>query len=184
MAKVYAMIADGSEEVECLAVVDVLRRSGIETVLVSIEKDRRIISSHQVPIEADATIAETDFSDADVIFLPGGMPGSERLSACEPLIEALKRQRDAGRHIAAICAAPGVVLGRHGFLEGKTATCFPGFEKDFKGATYTNQQGVVTDGIYTTGKGLGVALDLGLELVKMLAGEDVAEDTRRKIQYC
>lgn len=184
MAKVYAMIADGSEEVECLAVVDVLRRSGIETVLVSIEKDRRVVSSHQIPIEADMSIAETDFSDADVIFLPGGLPGSERLSACEPLIKALERQRDAGKRISAICAAPGVVLGRHGFLEGKTATCFPGFEKDFKGATYTNQQGVVTDGIYTTGKGLGVALDLGLEIVKQLVGEEVAEDTRKKIQYC
>ena len=106
MAKVYAMIADGSEEVECLAVVDVLRRSGIETVLVSIEKDRRVVSSHQIPIEADMTIAETDFSDADVIFLPGGLPGSERLSACEPLIKALERQRDAGKRISAICAAP------------------------------------------------------------------------------
>lgn len=182
MAKVYAMIADGSEEVECLAVVDVLRRSGIETVLVSAGDTRDIVSSHQVPIRADATVSETDFSDGDVIFLPGGMPGAENLSACEPLIEALKQADADGRRIAAICAAPGVVLGRHGFLDGRTATCFPGFEKDFKGAEYT-MQGVVTDGNITTARGLGFAIDLGLELVRILAGDAAAEDVKKKIQY-
>lgn len=182
MAKVYAMIADGSEEVECLAVVDVLRRSGIETVLVSAGESREIVSSHQIPIQADATVAETDFSDGDVIFLPGGMPGAENLSACEPLIAALRQAYEDGRRIAAICAAPGVVLGRHGFLEGRTATCFPGFEKDFKGAEYT-MQGVVTDGNITTGRGLGFAIDLGLELVRLLSGTDAAEDVKKKIQY-
>lgn len=182
MAKVYAMIADGSEEVECLAVVDVLRRSGIETVLVSAGESRDIVSSHQIPIRADATVSETDFSDGDVIFLPGGMPGAENLSACEPLIEALRKADADGRRIAAICAAPGVVLGRHGFLEGRTATCFPGFEKDFKGAEYT-MQGVVTDGNITTARGLGFAIDLGLELVRILIGDAAAEDVKKKIQY-
>ena len=81
MAKVYAMIANGTEEVECLAVVDLLRRSGVETVLVSVEEDCEIISSHKVRITADAVLADTDLSDGDVIFLPGGMPGAERLAA-------------------------------------------------------------------------------------------------------
>lgn len=182
MAKVYAMIADGTEEVECLAVVDVLRRSGIETVLVSAGDTRDIVSSHQVPIRADATVSETDFSDGDVIFLPGGMPGAENLSACEPLIEALRKADADGRRIAAICAAPGVVLGRHGFLKGRTATCFPGFEKEFQGAEYT-MQGVITDGNITTARGLGFAIDLGLELVRILAGDAAAEDVKKKIQY-
>ena len=182
MAKVYALITDGSEEVECLAVVDVLRRGGIETVLVSAAEGKNIFSSHQIPIQADTTVAETDFSDGDVIFLPGGMPGAENLSACEPLIAALKQAAADGRRIAAICAAPGVVLGRHGFLEGKTATCFPGFEKEFKGATYT-LQGVVTDGNITTARGLGFAIDLGLELVKLLVNEAAAEDLKKKIQH-
>lgn len=182
MAKVYAMIADGSEEVECLAVVDVLRRGGVETVLVSAGDDREIVSSHQIPIRADATAAETDFSDGDVIFLPGGLPGAENLSACEPLLAALRQAAAEGRRIAAICAAPGVVLGRHGFLEGKTATCYPGFEKEFKGATYT-RQGVVTDGNITTARGLGFAIDLGLELIKLLVSSEAAEDMKAKIQY-
>ena len=182
MAKVYAMIADGTEEVECLAVVDILKRSGVETVLVSINDTCDTVSSHNIKIQADTVIAETDFSDGDAIFLPGGLPGSEHLSACRPLVEAIRQALADGRRVAAICAAPGVVLGRHGFLEGRTATCFPGFEHELKGAEHT-MQGVVTDGTITTARGLGFAIDLGLELVKLLAGEAQAEDTKKKIQY-
>ncbi|MGN0158319.1 MAG: DJ-1 family glyoxalase III [Brotaphodocola sp.] len=182
MAKVYAMIADGTEEVECLAVVDILQRSGIETVLVSIKDTCDVLSAHKVKIQADAKIADVDFSDADVIFLPGGLPGSEYLSECEPLICAIRQALEDGRRVAAICAAPGVVLGRHGFLEGKTATCYPGFEKEFKGAAYT-MQGVVTDGNVTTARGLGFAIDLGLELVKLLKDEETSENTKKSIQY-
>lgn len=182
MAKAYAMMADGTEEVECLAVLDVLKRGGVEVVLVSANKTKSVVSSHQVRIEADQIVAETDFSDGDVIFIPGGMPGAENLSACEPLIAAIRTALEDGRRIAAICAAPGVVLGRHGFLKGKTATCFPGFEKEFQDAEYTSQ-GVITDGLVTTARGLGFAIDLGLELVKLLISEEVAEDTKKKIQY-
>ncbi len=182
MAKVYALIADGTEEVECLAVVDILKRSGIETVLVSAGKTKDIVSSHNIKIQADAVAADTDFSDGDVIFLPGGLPGSENLSSCEELIHALSQAEADGRRIAAICAAPGVVLGRHGFLKGKTATCFPGFEKEFQSGEYT-RQGVVTDGNITTARGLGFAIDLGIELVRLLIGDEAAESVKEKIQY-
>lgn len=182
MAKVYAMIANGTEEVECLAVVDILRRNKIDVVLVSAESTAEVLTSHKVRIQVDAAVAETDFSDGDLIFLPGGMPGSERLSACEPLIAALKQAAEDGRRIAAICAAPGVVLGRHGFLQGKTAACFPGFEGEMKGASYT-PQGVITDGNITTARGLGYAIDLGIELVRLLVGDKAAEDTKSRIQY-
>ena len=177
MAKVYAMIANGTEEVECLAVVDLLRRSGVETVLVSVEESCEVTSSHKVRITADTTLAQTDLSDGDVIFLPGGMPGAERLSACEPLVEALEQADREERRIA-----PGVVLGRHGLLKGRTATCFPGFEKEFQDGCYTHQ-GVVTDGNLTTARGLGFAVDLGLTLVELLLGSEAAEDIRRRIQY-
>lgn len=182
MAKVYAMIADGTEEVECLAVVDILRRSGIETVLVAVGETRNVVTSHKIKLEADATVGETDFSDGDVIFLPGGLPGSENLSACKPLIEALSKANAENRRIAAICAAPGVVLGRHGFLKDRTATCFPGFEKEFQGGEYT-RQGVITDGNITTARGLGFAIDLGIEMVRLLSGEAAAEEVKGKIQY-
>lgn len=160
MAKVYAMIADGTEEVECLAVVDLLRRSKIDTVLVAAKEDREVVTSHGIRIQADAAVGEVDFSDADVIFLPGGMPGSVHLSQCEPLIQALKAQNQAG----------------------KRATCFPGFEEELNGAIVVDQ-GVVTDGNITTAKGLGVALDLGLELVKLLIDEKTADDLKKTIQY-
>ncbi|MDO4269063.1 MAG: DJ-1/PfpI family protein [Eubacteriales bacterium] len=182
MAKVYAMIADGTEEVECLAVVDVLRRAGIETVLVSAMDRLDVVSSHNIRIQADAAVSEVDFSDADVIFLPGGMPGSEHLSGCAPLIRALEAQNAVGKRIAAICAAPAVVLGRHGFLRGKEAICFPGFEEELVGAVLSKSK-VVTDGNITTAKGVGVALDLGLELVRLLKDWETAEDLKRKIQY-
>ena len=94
MAKVYAMIADGTEEVECLAVVDILRRSGVEVVLVSVGSTKEIISSHSIRIQADAVAAETDFSDGDVIFLPGGLPGSENLSSSKELLDALSKANE------------------------------------------------------------------------------------------
>lgn len=123
MAKVYAMIANGTEEVECLAVVDLLRRSGVETVLVSVEESCEVTSSHKVRITADTTLAQTDLSDGDVIFLPGGMPGAERLSACEPLVEALEqadREEPPDRgHLRGSRRGPGTprpAEGENGYL--------------------------------------------------------------------
>lgn len=181
MIKAYAMIANGTEEVECLAVVDVLKRSGMEVVLVSAEADKQVITAHDIRIEADTTITKTDLSDADLIFLPGGMPGSERLSDCAPLIAAIKKQLADGKRIAAICAAPAVALGRHGLLDGTRATCFPGFEAELGGAVYTDQS-IVTDGLITTAKGVGVAIDLGLELTALFYGGDKARELRKAMQ--
>lgn len=181
MAKVYAFLANGSEEVECLAVVDVLRRAGIDTVLVSINETAEVTGSHGVRICCDMTIGSADLSDADVLFLPGGMPGTLHLGACEVLTDALRAQYAAGKRIAAICAAPSV-LGELGFLKGKKATCYPGFEEKLCGASYT-KQGVVTDGTITTARGLGYALDLGLELVRLLKSEQEAAELKAGIQY-
>lgn len=182
MSKVYAMIADGTEEVECLTVVDLLRRAGITTALVSVG-GREITSSHKVVIRADMTMDQADFSDVDLIFLPGGMPGSTNLANCEHLSTALAAHINSGKRVAAICAAPSVVLGEKGFLRGKKATCFPGFEGGMTGATVMPEARVVTDGMFTTSRGLGCAVDLGLELIKLLAGEQTAEKVKKSIQY-
>lgn len=181
MIKAYAMIADGTEEVECLAVVDVLKRSGMEVVLVSVEASRQVVTAHQIRIEADNMISEIDITDGDLIFLPGGMPGSEHLSSCQPLISAIGKQLDSGRRVAAICAAPGVVLGRHGFLKGKRATCFPGFEDQLTDAEFIGAD-VVTDGLIITAKGVGVAIDLGLELTALYFGKEAAAKLRQTMQ--
>ncbi|MDO4265687.1 MAG: DJ-1/PfpI family protein [Eubacteriales bacterium] len=181
MAKVYAFLANGSEEVECLAVVDVLRRAGIDTVLVSINEGCEVTGSHGIRIVCDTTIADACLSDAEVLFLPGGMPGTTHLMECEVLTDALRRHYKAGKRVAAICAAPSV-LGALGFLKGRKATCFPGFEEKLSGAEYSHT-GVVTDGNVTTARGLGYALDLGLELVGLLCSETESAALKQTIQY-
>ena len=109
------------------------------------------------------------------------MPGTENLYAHQGLCELVRRFAAEGKRVAALCAAPSV-LGRLGLLEGRTATCHPGWEDKLLGAEYT-RQGVVTDGSITTGRGVGFAIDMGLELVRLLKGDDFAADLRRRVQY-
>ena len=181
MAKVYAFLADGLEEVECLAVVDVLRRSGIETVLVSVSGKQEITGSHGIRLMADVLFEEADPDQADILFLPGGMPGTKNLQAHRGLLGAMVKAARQGRRIAAICAAPSI-LGSMGLLKGRTATCYPGFEDMLEGASYTSQ-GVITDGNITTCRGLGYAMDLGMEMIRLLQGPQQAERIREAIQY-
>lgn len=181
MGKVYAFMADGMEEVECLAVVDMLRRAGIPTVTVSVMGTKTVTGAHQVTLQADTIFEEEDFLDADVLFLPGGVPGTPNLAAHAGLIELLKRHAAAGGRMAAICAAPSV-LGDLGLLEGRQATCYPGWEQHLHGAIYT-RQGVVTDGPVSTARGVGFAIDLGLELVRVLQGEEKFLQIKGGIQH-
>ncbi len=180
--KVYAMIADGTEEAELLIVVDIMRRAGIDAQIVSVD-GKTVTSSHGVTIAADRTVAETELTDCDLIFVPGGMPGSTRLAACEKLITAIGAMLDGGKRVAAVCAAPALVLGAHGFLTGKRATCFPGFEDRIVGAAEISKDRVVTDGLVTTAQGLGCCIDLGLEIVRLLVGADAAETLKARIRY-
>ena len=135
MSKVFAFLADGLEEVECLAVVDVLRRAGAEVTLVSVTGSREITGSHHIHFQADALFDETAAEEADVLFLPGGMPGTNTLKAHEGLKNAICKANKQGRRIAAICAAPSI-LGEMGLLKGRTATCYPGFEDKLEGVSY------------------------------------------------
>ena len=137
MKKVYVFLADGFEDVEALIPVDVLRRGGVDVTTVSISDFPLVTSAHGVNIEADIMFEQGDFSDADLIFLPGGMPGASNLFAHKGVCKIVVDQFAAGKKVAAICAAPGVVLGQLGILEGKKATCYPGFEQMLDGATYT-----------------------------------------------
>ena len=181
MSKVFAFLADGLEEVECLAVVDVLRRAGAEVTLVSVTGSREITGSHHIHFQADALFDETAAEEADVLFLPGGMPGTNTLKAHEGLKNAICKANKQGRRIAAICAAPSL-LGEMGLLKGRTATCYPGFEDKLEGVSYT-RQGVITDGNITTARGLGYALDLGIELIRLLMGPQHAQMVKDSIQY-
>ena len=180
MAKVYAFVADGMEEVECLGVCDVLLRADVDVKLVSIMGRKEITGSHGFKIIADEVFEDIS-DDADVLFLPGGMPGTLRLTEHKELGEMLKAHHAAGKRLAAICAAPSV-LGGLGLASGHKVTCFPGWEGKMEGATVTGAA-VETDRLISTGRGMGCSFDLGLELVKLLVNEETAEDLRKKIQY-
>ncbi len=180
--KVYAIIANGTEEVECLTFVDIMRRAEIETVLVSVESSREVVTSHNVKITAEATAEEVDFSDGDLIFLPGGMPGAEKIANNKKVMDAIFTYNSLRKKIVAICAAPAIILGRNGLLKNRRAVCYPGMEKDLIGATLT-LKGVVTDDNITTAIGLGYALNLALDIVDKVKGYDYGYKLRETIQY-
>lgn len=174
MAKVYVFLANGFEDVEALIPVDVLRRGGVEVVTVSVVEGSQVVeTSHRVRIEADKMFADCDFSDADLLFLPGGMPGASNLNAHGGVKQALLKQFSAGKKVAAICAAP-LVFGGLGILRGKQATCYPGFEQTLEGATYTGDLFTV-DGNVTTGEGPAAAFPFAYELLAQLKDKQTAE---------
>ncbi len=181
MIKVNAVMTDGTEEAELLNVVDVLKRAGAEVTLVSMS-GKTVKSSHGIILTADAVYSDIDLSDCDLIFIPGGMPGSKTLGESKVLVEAIRKIAERGKTVAAICAAPALVLGANGFLKGKKATCFPGFEEHMIGATVTGAR-VQKDGTIVTARGLGCAIELGLELVNILFGEAKAEEIKNKIRF-
>ncbi|HIS55452.1 MAG: DJ-1 family glyoxalase III [Lachnospiraceae bacterium] len=181
MSRVYAFLADGFEEVEAIAVIDVLRRAGAEVVTVSVMGRYEVRGSHSIDVRADALYEKCRVADGDLIFLPGGGLGTENLYNCRALKKDLHTYLEQGKRVAAICAAPSI-LGRYGLLEGKKATCYPGFEETLAGAQYT-RQGVVTDGLITTARGMGFAVDLGLELTGLLFGKEKERDIKESIQH-
>lgn len=181
MAKVYQFLADGFEEIEAMIPVDVLRRGGVEIVNVSIKKECEVTAAHGVTMVADTTISEVDLSDADLLMLPGGLPGATNLNDCEPLKDALTRQFKAGRYVAAICAAP-LVLGGLGLLQGKRATCYPGFEQYMTGATYTADLWTI-DGNVITGAGPAAAFPYAYSILALLTTEENATEVARGMRY-
>lgn len=179
--KVFAFFAEGYEEIEGLTVIDILRRADIEVDMVSVTDDLMVTGAHGIKVAMDKTIAEINFNEGDMIFLPGGIPGTPNLAKCEVLVNNILKYNEEGKRLAAVCAAPSV-YGNLGLLEGKKATCYPGFENELKGATVVEDK-VVTDGNITTSRGMGTSMDLGLEIVKIYKGGDFADDLGRKIQY-
>ncbi|MCD7978734.1 MAG: DJ-1/PfpI family protein [Tannerellaceae bacterium] len=174
MKKAFVFLATGFEEMEAIGTIDVLRRGGVETTTVSITGEATVTGAHGIPVVADVLLSDTDLSDADALVLPGGMPGSNNLNACEPLKEALSKQYNQQKLVAAICAAP-IVLGGLGFLEGRTATCYPSFEPQLTGAT-TTVNPVEVDGNVITGRGPGLVFNFGLAIVEYLQGKATADE--------
>ncbi|NLP34701.1 MAG: DJ-1/PfpI family protein [Clostridiales bacterium] len=181
MTKVYIFLADGFEEVEALTVVDLLRRADMDIAMVSLNGTRMVTGSHNITVQADMVFEDNEFKDADLLVLPGGMPGTTTIMNHEGLDKLLKEYHAKGKHLAAICAAP-TVLGQKGMLKGKNATCFTGMEEQLLGANVMDVS-VVVDGMITTSKGLGTAIDFSLSLIKSFKGEEEAKKMASEIQY-
>ena len=181
MAKVYEFLANGFEEVEGLAPVDILRRGGVDIKTVSVTGSEYVETSHGITIKADLTIENADLSDADMLLLPGGLPGATNLRDHEGVCAALKAQATKGGRIGAICAAP-LVLGHLGLLKDRYATCYPGFEKFMTGAHYTHELFTI-DGNIITGEALGAAIPFALAIARELAGADAAARVKKAIVY-
>lgn len=181
MAKVYEFLANGFEEIEALAPVDILRRGGVDIKTVSITGSNMVESSHGVTIKADLKFEDAEFGDADMLLLPGGMPGSTNLNSHEGVRNALLAQASSGKRIGAICAAP-MVLGSLGLLKGKKATCSPGFQKYLTGAEYTGEL-YQEDGLIITGEGPAASLPYAYKILSYFIGEDQVRDLQVKMQY-
>lgn len=178
---IYTFLADGFEETEAIAVIDVIMRAGEEVRTVSITDKKGVVGSHGITMVADELIGDVDVNLADGLFLPGGMPGTFNLSNCKELTDKLIEFDRLEKLLIAICAAPSV-LGELGILNGRKATCYPGFEDKLKGANYVPDK-AVSDGHIFTGKGMGAAIDLGLLVACKLKGKEKANEVSESIQY-
>lgn len=178
MIKAVVFLANGFEEVEALAPVDLMRRAGFEVVTAGVGGDV-IKSSHHVTIKTDTTVDK--IGDYDIYFCPGGMPGAANLRASEYVTSALIKANEKGRIVSAICASPAVVLGSIGILNGHSATCYPGCEGYASDINFS-KEGVVVSGNIITGKSAGYAFDLGLALISAFSYEK-AEEIKKGIYY-
>ena len=186
MKGTYIFLADGFEISEALTTVNMLRRGGVNVKTVSIYDDRIVTSSNRIPVIADMAFGEfrasTSFGPClktDVMIFPGGMPGSSNLAAFGKLMDIMQQHYAEGGTLAAICAAPSVVLGLLPGLEGKKMTCYDGFEDALttKGVEYV-KEGVVIDGNIITGRGPGWAVEFGLAILSHVKGQEIADKVK------
>ena len=179
---IYMFLANGFEEVEALAPLDLLRRAGCDVTTVAVGGGDTVVGSHGIAVGAD--IPDTMFRDSkpDMIILPGGMPGTKHLDASRTVDAALRSAANTGAYIAAICAAP-MVLGKRGYLQGKAAVCFPGFENDLGNYIQTDSF-AVTDGNIITAKGAGAASEFAFEIIAYLCSSEKAYEVRKTVQTC
>ena len=181
MSKVGVFFGTGYEEIEALAVVDLLRRANVETDMVSVMEEKTVTGAHSISVVMDKMISEVDFSQLDMIVLPGGMSGTRKLEACEPLMEQVDAFIAAGKAVCAICAAPSI-LGHRGHLKEKKAIAYPGFEEQLTGAEIVCEP-AVRDGNIITGRGMGASIDFALKIVAYLTDEKTAEELAEKIVF-
>jgi len=181
--KALIFLADGFEEVEAVTPVDYLRRAGIKVVMAAIGKDTAVMGSHGISFTADTTLETMEKQGElapdgwDCVIIPGGMLGSKNLAACAGVGTFLRKISGKGKIVAAICAAPAVVLAPLGLLEGKRFTCYPEMEKGLKSGTWTEDK-VVSDGNIITSRAAGTAAEFAFAIIRILAGGDQEKKLR------
>ena len=175
---IYMFLAEGFEEVEALAPLDLIRRAGLEIKTVGVGS-KVVVGSHGIPVTADITVDEFLDDTPDMVILHGGMPGTKNLDANATVHKAIADAVKNDAYVCAICAAP-FILGKRGILKGKRATCFPGFEKYLEGAEVVDA-GVVRDGNIITGRAMGSAHEFALTILEALKGKDAAEEMKKTI---
>ena len=182
MSKVYILLANGFEEIEGLMVVDLMRRAGIDIKMVSITDSLDITGARGIGVKADITLKEAG-DDADMVVLPGGMPGTTNLKNDKNVETLIMDQFNKGRYVAAICAAP-TVFGTYGILDGKKATCYPGCEEGLGDVeAITDGTTVVVDGNIITSRGMGTAIDFSLKLIEILKDKETADKIGISVVY-
>lgn len=172
MNKIFILLAEGFEEIEAVTIADVLRRAQLNVTILSVTGHLSVKGAHQIELKADQLFEDVNFSEGEMIILPGGMPGTKNLDQHEGLKKEILVYNEQGKYIAAICAAP-MVLGNLKILNGKKSVCYPGFENYLKGAEIEYFPYIVDDKIIT-GRGVGSALLFSLEIVRILKGEEMA----------
>lgn len=168
MKTIFVFLADGFEEIEAITPIDVFRRAGLNVQTVSVMDKQTVSGAHGIPVVADKMFADIHSEDAEMLLLPGGLPGATNLDAHQGLSNMILAFASEGKALAAICAAP-LVFGNRGLLQGKKATCYPGFESYLTGAEYTAAL-VEKDGNFITAKGPGAAMDFAFAIVEKYCG--------------
>lgn len=180
--RIVVVLADGFEEIEALSPIDMLRRAGAHVTVAGLGK-KIIVSSHRVTFVADAIFEQVAGQDWDGIILPGGGKGAEHLSQSESVLTTSVRLFAEGKLVAAICAAPAVVLGASGILEGRHVTCFPGADKAAPAIAFDHSRRVIADGNLITSQGAGTALDFAMEIVGYLYGPEAEKALKERVVY-
>ncbi|OAO17368.1 hypothetical protein AV274_0885 [Blastocystis sp. ATCC 50177/Nand II] len=180
MPRALVAISEGSEELEAIGVIDVLRRAKVNVTVASVDKTKTVKCARGSVLTADALMKDVSTKEYDAVVLPGGMPGAEHLRDCSALIDLLKRQKESGKIYAAICASPAVVFAHHHLIDGIPATCYPSFREEIE--EWKNHKVVVSDNC-STSQGPGTAIDFALQLVASLCGEEVRDKVAKGLLY-
>lgn len=181
MKRIAIFFAEGYEEIEALAVVDICRRCGLAIDMVSVTEEKAVKGSHGIVVQMDQTFSEVDFTAYDCIVLPGGGAGTKGLEACEPLMRQVDAFYEEKKYIAAICAAPSI-FGHRGILKGRKACCYPSFESHLTGAQVTAGPVEISDNVITS-RGMGTATQFGLAIAGVFCGTEAAEEMAKTICF-